>query len=253
MEGVMKKGCWNDSEVIDLFSQVEMQKGNNRPLKEAFKAHAEKYRRKPNSVRNYYYYELELLQKDNVKTQRLGIDLKLHEKLEIDYFSQKEEEALVKQIDKMVQEGMSIRKACFNLSKGDLNLMLRYQNKYRNYLAKNNKVKTLPNNVIEFTAKKKSGLTENDINSLFLGLVRLVKRTAIDEYSKQVRVERENANEALRKALIGLNSKDKELGRLKEEFSKLKLENSRLMQKMMKMKCEKAENLTKMKKEENLF
>ncbi len=249
----MKKGCWNDSEVIDLFSQVEVKKGNNKPLKEAFKAHAEKYRRKPNSVRNYYYYELDLLQKDNNKTKRLGIDLSLHEKLEIDYFSPKEEEGLVEKIDKMVAKGMSIRKACFNLSQGDINLMLRYQNKYRNYISKQNKTKQLPDNVITFTSKKKTGLSDNDINSLFLGLVRLVKRTAVDEYSKQFKAERENANEVLRKALMDLNNKDKELGKLKEEFSKLKLENSRLMQNMMKIKCEKAEKITKLKREENLF
>ncbi len=249
----MKKGCWNDSEVIDLFSLVEIKKGDNKPLKEAFKAHAEKYRRKPNSVRNYYYYELDILQKDDSKTKRLGIDLSLHEKVEIEYFSPQEEDALIKQIDDMVKNGMSIRKACFNLSNGDINLMLRYQNKYRNFLAKNIKSKSLPKNIIAFTSKKKSGLSESDINSLFLGLVRLVKRTAIDEYSKQVKVERENSNEALRRALIDLNNKDKELGRLKEEFSKLKLENSRLMGKMMKIKCEKAENLTKLKRDENLF
>ena len=250
----MKKGCWNDQEVIDLFSQVEMQKGNNKPLKAAFKVHAEKYRRKPNSVRNYYYYELDQLKNNIVKTKRLGIDLSLHEKVDIEYFSREEEEDLIKQIDKLVSKGMSIRKACFNLSKGDLNLMLRYQNKYRNFVAKKNKTQQVPNNIIAFTNKKKqTGLTESDINSLFLGLVRLVKRSAIEEYSKDFKAQQENANETLRKALIDLNKKDKEIERLKEDFIRLKLENSRLVQNMMKMKCEKAEKLTKIKQEQNLF
>ena len=52
----MKKGIWSNQEVKELFNQVEQTKKSGRPLKDAFIAHAERYTRKPNSVRNYYYH-----------------------------------------------------------------------------------------------------------------------------------------------------------------------------------------------------
>ena len=247
----MKKGCWKDSEVKDLFYTVETQKQNNKPLKQAFIAHALKYKRKPNSVRNYYYFQLDQLKYDIAKTKKLGIDLKQHEKLEIEYFSKDQEDKLIKQIEQQIKEGSSIRKACFNLSGGDLNLMLRYQNKYRNYIAKKTQTK-LPDNVITFHSKKKASLSDSDINSLFLGLVRLVKRSAIDEFAEKSKEQLAFANTSLRKALVDLNKKEKELDKLKEDFVKLKLENSRLVQNMIKLKCEKASKIGK-KTSENLF
>ena len=243
----MKKGCWEDKEVRDLFSAVEDMKDSNRPLKSAFIAHAEKYRRKPNSVRNYYYFQLVELQKDQGKTKRLGIDLSRHEKTDIEYFSKQEQDKLIEDIDRLVKGGLSIRKACYQLSGGDLNLMLRYQNKYRNYVLKNSKEKTMPSNIITFSNKKKHVLSESDINSLFIGLVRLVKRNAIEEYSSKVKNDTESANASLRKVLVDLNKKDKEIEKLKAEFSKLKSENLRLVQKMMKLQLEKAGALSQNK------
>ena len=241
----MKKGCWEDSEVKDLFVQVESMKDLNKPLKNAFIAHAEKYRRKPNSVRNYYYYQLLQLKNDLKKTKRLGIDLSRHEKLEVEYFSSEDQDRLIKNIDKLVKEGLSVRKACLQLSGGDLNLMLRYQNKYRNFCLKQNKkqAQPLPNNIVTF--KKKSFLTDSDINSLFLGLVRLVKKNAFDEISAKTKLENKNANEALRKMLVDLNKKDREVEKLKQDLSKLKAENIGLQRKMLKLECSRANDLTK--------
>ncbi len=249
----MKKGYWNDQEVIDLFNLVEDIKEKNKPLKFAFATHAEKYRRKPNSVRNYYYFQLEQLKKDIVKTKELGIDLSLHEKIEFDYFSEEEQVKLIEEIDRLVKSGLSIRKACLQLSNGDINKMLRYQNKYRNFLAKSKQTPSFPDNIITFTKKKKEFLSDSDINSLFLGLVRLVKRTAIEEQSLKAKQERDNANQVLRKAMLDINKKDKEIAKLKDDFLRLKLENSKLIQNMMKLKCEKADRLTKIKNEENDF
>ena len=231
---------------------MENVKEQNKPLKNAFMRHAEIYRRKPNSVRNYYYFELEELKKDIVKTKRLGINLSLHEKVEFDYFSQEEESKLVREIDGLIANGYSLRRACLQLSGGDVNKMLRYQNKYRSFKAKFKK-SDVPDNIITFTKKKKEFLSESDINSLFLGLVRLVKRSAMEEVSFKTKLEKENTNNALRQALVDLNKKDKELEKLKDDFLKLKLENSRLVQNMMKMQCEKAEKLTKLKNPDKGF
>ena len=239
----MKKGLCKDEEVKSLFQYVEEVKRSNEPLKNAFILHAKKYGRKPNSVRNYYYHEVDNLSDDSVRAKKLKIDMKNHEKNEINYFSESEEMELMKEIENLVKEGNSVRKACLNLSGGDVDKMLRYQNKYRNYLAK--KKDNDKSNIIKFTKKKAEILTESDINSLFMGLVRLVKRTAVEELANKMKEERESSNYLLRKALVDLNKKDKEIKQLKADFINLKMENSKLMQNMIKLKCDKASKLTK--------
>lgn len=241
----MKKGIWKNQEVKDLFLEVENVKANNKPLKDAFINHAKKYNRKPNSVRNYYYHEIDNLSKDSKRLEKLKIDLSKHEKSSIIYFSKEEENDLMKKIDDMVSGGMSVRKACYTLSKGDVGQMLRYQNKYRNFLSKTNSSNA--NNldsekIIKFT-KKRTTLTDNEIQSLFMGLVRLVKRNAIEEISDKVKVDFENANQELRKAIIELHNKEKEYKDLKNEFLKIKEENAKLISNMIKLKCDKATKL----------
>ncbi len=241
----MKKGIWKNQEVKELFLEVENVKANNKPLKDAFINHAKKYNRKPNSVRNYYYHEIDNLSKDSKRLEKLKIDLSKHEKSSIIYFSKEEENDLMKKIDDMVSGGMSVRKACYTLSKGDVGQMLRYQNKYRNFLSKTNSANE--NNldgekIIKFT-KKRTTLTDNEIQSLFMGLVRLVKRNAIEEISDKVKVDFENANQELRKAIIELHNKEKEYKDLKNEFLKIKEENAKLISNMIKLKCDKATKL----------
>lgn len=241
----MKKGIWKNQEVKELFLEVENVKANNKPLKDAFINHAKKYNRKPNSVRNYYYHEIDNLSKDSKRLEKLKIDLSKHEKSSIIYFSKEEENDLMKKIDDMVSGGMSVRKACYTLSKGDVGQMLRYQNKYRNFLSKTNSANE--NNldgekIIKFT-KKRTALTDNEIQSLFMGLVRLVKRNAIEEISDKVKVDFENANQELRKAIIELHNKEKEYKDLKNEFLKIKEENAKLISNMIKLKCDKATKL----------
>lgn len=235
----MKKGIWADEEVKSLFSYVEEVKRNNEPLKNAFILHAKKYGRKPNSVRNYYYHEVDNLSADNKRAGKLRIDLKNHEKNEINYFSEDEKNNLMEKIENMVKAGSSVRQACLTLSNGDVAQMLRYQNKYRNYISKNNN----KSNIIKFSKKKSELLTESDINSLFMGLVRLVKRSAIEELSGKMKEERESSNYLLRKALVDLNRKDKEIRELKQEFLELKSENAKLVQNIMKLRCDKAGKL----------
>ena len=52
------QGYWENDEVRALFRQVEECKERGEKIKQAFICHAEKFARKENSVRNYYYYEL---------------------------------------------------------------------------------------------------------------------------------------------------------------------------------------------------
>ncbi len=246
------KGIWKNSEVKELFEVVEDYKEKNKSLKLAFIAHAQKYGRKPNSVRNYYYHEVDNLKIDGKRLEKLGINLSLHNKNNVAYFSKEEENELMKEVDEMVKKGISVRKACLTLSGGDINQMLRYQNKYRNFLAKNrkndekddnfDKKDRTPDNVIEF---KKMGkrLTDSEVQSLFMGLVRLVKRNAFEESEELYRTKLTEANENLRRAITRLNNSQRENDKMQEELSKLKNENSRLLNLNLQLKCDKAEVL----------
>ncbi len=235
------KGIWNNNEVKDLFSEVEDCKEKNKSLKLAFIAHAQKYGRKPNSVRNYYYHEVDNLKLDGGRLKALGINLQNHSKNSIAYFSKDEEGVLMKKVEDMVKRGMSVRKACLTLSNGDVNLMLRFQNKYRNYLAKSKpKPKnTLPDNVIAFRKTAKT-LTDGEVQSLFMGLVRLVKRNALEESEMAYQNKLNKANELLRKAIVSLKDKERDENKLKEEITKLKTENLRLTNLNLQLKCSKA-------------
>ena len=233
----MQKGIWPREEVISLFGAVEEAKNKNISLKFAFIEHAKKYSRQPNSVRNYYYHEVDNLYKDKARKKELGIDLEKHKKSSIKYFSQEQENELMQKIEELVSKGHSVRKACFTLANGDVSEMLRYQNKYRNFSAKK---KPVENNIIKFTSKKKEGLSESDLNSLFIGLVRLVKRSAVEEVNEKIKQEKENANNLLRQALLDLGKKEREFLTLKERFMKLKKENELLIKSMMAKSKEKS-------------
>ncbi len=207
---------WKDEEVKALFGQVESCKKNGSPLRSAFAAHAQSFKRKPNSVRNYYYHEVDNLAQDEARRARLGVELSLHEKVHFESFAKEQEEELFEKIEKLVQEGCSVRLACQKLSNGNLALMTRLQNKYQNMCRK---IKQ-DNNIIHFQPKQKL-LTDNDINSLFLGLVKLIKKNATEEAMEKSQV----SNQLLKKAFADLGRKDKELSSLKAEFERLKKEN----------------------------
>ena len=238
-EADMQKGIWENEEVLSLFERVEKAKKSGRPLKDAFLEHAKKYARQPNSVRNYYYHEVDNLKNDEKRRKLLKVNLDKHKKSAIEYFTPEEEKQLMAKIENMVQKGCSVRKACFTLANGDVGQMLRFQNKYRNFLSKKGQTEK-PSNIIKFTNKKKDILSESDLNSLFIGLVRLVKRSALEEVNDKYRIEKENANAKLRQVLAELSKKEEDLDSLKKSFRKLKEENIALMRsatKSDKTKC----------------
>ncbi len=213
---------WNDEEVKSLFALVAEQKAAGGALRVAFSLHGKKYRRQPNSVRNYYYKEVENLKTDNKRCQKLGVEIEKHAKNHFVPFSQEQEGKLMRDIDGLVKGGVSVRTACQKLSGGDLTLMTRLQNKYQNLKKKNRS-----DNIIVFKQRQKM-LSENDINSLFMGLVKLIKKTAIDEFMEKTRLEKESSAFLLKKAFVDLSRKDKQISELKEEFSNLKKENLQL-------------------------
>ncbi len=247
---------WKDEEVIKLFKFIEEGKKDNIPLIKLFADYATMTNRKPNSVRNYYYIELDALQEDEKRRNRLGIDIKKHEKNDQKEFSLQETKDLVKNILQKNAKGISVRKACLELAGGDISLMVRYQNKFRTVVIKQKEIyescleelqkegvsvkRETPNNVLTFK-NNRMRLTESDINSLFLGLVKLVKKQASEEASKEFMVETEKANAMLRKTLINLRQKENEVKALQKNFKLLSQENERLCEELKLLRGKNAE------------
>ena len=245
-----------------MFGFVEEGKQKHLSLLSIFKNYAEMTKRKPNSVRNYYYLELGQLQNDKSKCQRLGINLKNHEKIKQTPFDEKEEKEVVKNILRLCAKGSSVRKACLKLAGDDLGKMIRFQNKYRNVLKGNQallsqciqelkdegievnikqKVTPRPNNILVMP-KQKGSLSDKDIEALFMGLVRLVKRVANEQAEVQNRIEMKRTNDNLAKAYVELSSKESEIKSLSTSLEKLKTENKNLKTCLQEKRIKEAEN-----------
>ena len=89
---------WTDEEVIKLFRFIEDGKKQNHNLSGMFSLYAKLTNRKPNSVRNYYYAELNELENNKERRENLGIDISLHQKVEQKEFTEDETENLVLEI-----------------------------------------------------------------------------------------------------------------------------------------------------------
>ena len=229
------KSIWSDEEVKSLFNTVEEKRGKGESLKNAFSMHAQKFHRKGNSVRNYYYHEVDNLQKDDARRTRLNIDLKKHIKNRLVPFSKEQEEKFLSEVKALTDKGMSVRSACFKLSNGDMTLMTRLQNKFQNL--KKEKVEK-KDNIITFKSRKT--LTDADINSLFAGLVKLVKKNAYEEVNVKIKEEKETSEYLLKEAYLELNKKEKEINKLKDELNMFK---GRKKQDLLKAKLKKGKSL----------
>ena len=247
---------WKDEEVKKLFMFVQTHKTKGECLTNIFFDFAKQTNRMPNSVRNYYYAELNNLIENKNRRDRLNIDISLHKKIDPKEFSIQETESVVTEILRMTSKGVSVRKACLTLAKGDIALMVRYQNKFRSVVQKNKelyqkclqnigknevRLKTKsPSNVIRIPDRRNI-LTESDINSLFLGLVKLVKKQAQDELVKMFERDKQKANEALRRTLVDIAEKDNLIKELRKQFKVLKLEKEKLSEEIKILRGKTAE------------
>lgn len=263
---MQKNYCmWKDEEVKKLFSHIEECSRKKMALTKAFQLYAQMSGRKPNSVRNYYYAELNELEHNQERAQRLGIDLKLHTKSKPKFFTEEEVRLQIGEIIKLKNFGYSVRKACLKIAGNNLEEMVRLQNKYRTLLKNNpeflkeleNEVakkdlqtKELPNNIVQIP-KKKTRLTESEINSLFLGLVKLVKNTAKQEATEYIKEETQLANNALRQALVQLSNKEQELQEIKRSFELLKTEKELLDETVKVLRGENAKFYAKLQSKNN--
>lgn len=247
---------WQDSEVKKLFDCIEKAKDNNKSLLEGFRYYAKKMKRKPNSVRNYYYLEVENLKKDISRAKRLGIDLSKHEVQKPDKFSEEETENLVTEILRMKCLGYSVRRACLKIANNSAEEMLRYQNKFRSVVKNNNTLynkclatlrkegltkKIYPSNkgnVVYLKKPEDKKLTDDDVNSLFLGLVKLVKKTAIESLEKDFISEVEFANSTLRQTLVKVSTLEKVLETKNKELDVEKNKNQQTLEENISLKAQ---------------
>lgn len=253
---------WKDDEVIRLFNFVGDCKKQNIALTKAFNEYGLYANRKSNSVRNYYYAELSELEKNKERRQMLGIDIEKHRKQEFKEFNKKEEYELVYYILEKKRLGNSVRSSCLLLAKDNVNAMIRYQNKFRSLLKQNPKLikevnikldkvvgKTEPeitintdNKILNFPKAKfnkvNGRISDEEIKSLFMGLVKLVKKSATVEVSTNLKNECNTVNESLRRTMVSISKKQKEIVKLTESNKLLVSKVSMLEEKIKELRID---------------
>lgn len=229
---------WKQEEISNLIKTVENFKNKNKPLLDAFFEHANKHNRKIFSVRNFYYKNIEIIKNDENLQKKLKINLKLHEKNNFAKFDERQTQKLIDYINSKKQEGKSVRKACQELAGNNATLMVRYQNKYRSMQKKDNTKNINTSNIISFPVEKKlqpQKLTDDEIKSLFLGLVNLVKKSTYQEAAESFLKEKQSNDMIFKKSIIEISQKDKKI-------EELMAENKKLTSKILMLKT-KLENL----------
>ena len=243
---VFMKAKWKNEEILDLYSLIEQNNKKHLSTMHSFRQFANKTNRNPLSVRNFYYTNTKILKQNNTLAKNIGIDLSKHTVQTFNHFDKEQESKLLEQYNKLISQGLTCRSACMQLSNGDIKQMLRIQNKIRSIknFEKQKNVVTNYNNatnkqyiedeeirVLKFPAKsqsQKSKLTEDEIKSLFMGLVKLVKENAnADEHEKAEKYLKQ-VEEEKRKHIIELENKQDEIDKLKEEMGKLKIKKDTL-------------------------
>lgn len=156
---------YTEEEAKNLVSYVCEGINAGNTLSGIFASYAQKTGRAKGSVRNYYYALLRSSGDNRVKELLRGTNLKAEK---IVQFSDKETDEILKGILMQKSKGISVRRAVQNLSGGDGKLMLRYQNKYRNVLAKQpERIEKLMKECGLNTSDAARQKLENEINDLY--------------------------------------------------------------------------------------
>ena len=114
-----RRSGWSDEESKLLWETADEAQQQGLPLKAVFERIAEKTGRRPNSIRNYYYAQVQ---------KREGV---AERPARFVPFTQQEVDWLMEQVLTARAQGQSVRSCLQSLAGGDHSLMLRYQNKYR--------------------------------------------------------------------------------------------------------------------------
>ncbi len=248
------KPKWTDQEIVNLLSYIEKNNKKNVPLLHSFNDYAKVCGKQPLSIRNFYYSMIKLIKNDRTLQKKYEINLKFHNISKFEHFNLDEEIELKNKIEILKKEGLSVREACIKLSNGDMKNMLRMQNKYRNIIlkekkqtkethSKNNthgitkakslndgnkneiaKVYEFPSN-LNVNQKKKFKLSDEEIKSLFMGLVNLVKENAKNDNQEKYEAFLQKTEEDKRRHFVELEQKQFEIDRLNQSINELKAKN----------------------------
>ncbi len=119
---VHSRGGWQEDEINVLFQAVRTAAESGQALRDVFADVAEELKRKPNSIRNFYYARLRELPDMAAR------------KAPFRTFDQSELHELLRTVLMARGRGESVRACVTRMAEGDRGLMLRYQNKYRSIL-----------------------------------------------------------------------------------------------------------------------
>ncbi len=140
-------------------------KGRGNTLTKIFEDYAKRTGRAKGSVRNYYYALLKSTDNEEVRRMLAGTDLKAED---VRPFSDEETDKILRAILAEKSKGISVRRAVLNLAAGDDKLMLRYQNKYRNVMAKDpQRIERLMKEAGYTVTDRGRKAIEDKINSLY--------------------------------------------------------------------------------------
>jgi len=207
---------WSKEEIKTLFKFVEIKKSEGMPLIQIFFNYAQATKRHTNSVRNYYYKELSLMQNNVDFAKELNINLDNHEVVRGIPFSKEEQTKMLEQIEKLLSQGFSVRKACLKLADGDASKMIRLQNKYRAIVKQKGENNSM-GEIIKMP-QNKTGLSDEDVKALFMGLIKLVKKQEYENAKLTLKGELFDANEKLKDAMAKLAVKENLISKLKEQI-----------------------------------
>ncbi len=176
---------YTKEEAGSLVKYVCEGKIKGKTLTRIFEEYANDTGRAKGSVRNYYYALLKRSDDEEVKKLLDGTELKAES---ITPFSEEETDKILRAILREKSKGVSVRRAVLNLAGGDDKLMLRYQNKYRNVLAKQpERIKRIMKECgMEYTPEGQKRI-EDKINDLY------------DKLTQSLRAENERLTAIVRK------------------------------------------------------
>ena len=221
---MQKINGYTEDEARELIEFVEEGKRSGKTLTALVAAFGERHGRARGSVRNYYYALMKNEQSDErivklLDGRRLSVG-------KIRAFTEEEADEAIRSILLEKAKGLSVRKAIFQLSKGDDKLMLRLQNKYRNTLKKEpERIAAIERELFgEERTKSKKG---RGVYELSDGLTPILKgEEARQMMQKRLEKEINALYDRLTKALKEENA------RLAEENSLLRAELERLRKKL---------------------
>ncbi|MBQ9792657.1 MAG: hypothetical protein IJW32_02785 [Clostridia bacterium] len=217
--------------IMFLSIQEELTK-NKSTLIKAIEKVSYKLKLKKESAKNYYYKNLKYLRENLGFAKEIGVDLNNFEKKDFEKFNLKTKEELFNKVNENLKKGISVRQTCMQLSNNDAKLMLRLQNKYRNMLKQKNKGEQKlesiekDNKVISIIKAKQElnkNITDNEINALFMGLIKIVKKAAIENANAELKSECLEATQNFRQTIVDLNKKEMELKKAYELNQELNL------------------------------